>query len=101
MAAAAMEDLAQRYADRAVRSVFVYTREAHPGENYRHHTSMADKRARARAFKEHSKARRPILLDDLEGTCHRAYGLLPNMTWIMGRGGLVLYKGSWTGVEDI
>jgi hypothetical protein len=101
MAAAAMEDLAERYADRAVRSVFVYTREAHPGENYPHHTSMADKRDRARAFKEHCKVRRPILLDDLEGACHRAYGTLPNMTWIMGRGGLILYKGAWTGVEDI
>ena len=40
-----MEDLHARYADRAVRSVFIYTHEAHPGENYRHHTSMDDKRA--------------------------------------------------------
>ena len=55
----------------------------------------------ARAFKEHCQARRPILLDDLEGTCHRAYGTLPNMTWIMGRGGIVLYKAAWTGVDDI
>ena len=23
------------------------------------------------------------------------------MTWIMGRGGLVLYKGAWTGTDDI
>lgn len=96
-----MEDLAARYADRAVRSVFIYTREAHPGENHRHHTTMADKRDRARAFKEHTQARRSILLDDLEGTCHRAYGTLPNMTWIMGRGGIVLYKAAWTGVDDI
>ena len=67
MASEAMEDLAQRYADQAVRSVFLYTREAHPGENYRHHTSMDDKRAVARAFKEHSNIKREILLDDLIG----------------------------------
>jgi hypothetical protein len=32
MAADAMEELAGRYAERAVRSGFIYTREAHPGE---------------------------------------------------------------------
>ena len=39
MAAPAMDDLADRFADRGVSSVFIYTREAHPGENYRHHQS--------------------------------------------------------------
>ena len=101
MASEAMEDLAQRYADQAVRSVFLYTREAHPGENYRHHTSMDDKRAVARAFKEHSNIKREILLDDLIGSAHRTYGTLPNMTWIMGRGGFIHYKSSWTGVADV
>lgn len=84
-----MEQLSDQFSDRAVRSVFIYTREAHPGENYRHHQSMDDKRRNARAFQEHSKVRRQILLDDLSGSAHRAYGALPNMTWIMGRGGLI------------
>lgn len=95
-----MDDLADRFADRAVRSAFIYTREAHPGENYRHHRSMDDKRRNARAFLEHSKVRREILLDDLDGTAHRAYGLLPNMTWIVGRGGFIHYKSSWTSARD-
>ncbi len=95
-----MDSLADQYADRAVRSVFIYTREAHPGENYRHHQSMEDKRSNARAFREHSKVKRQILLDDLEGTAHHAYGLLPNMTWIMGRGGLIHYKSAWTSAAD-
>jgi len=101
MAAESMERLADRYADRAVRSVFLYTREAHPGENYRHHRSIDDKRANARAFVEHSKVRRQVLLDDLEGTAHRAYGMLPNMTWIIGRGGMIHYKSAWTSEADI
>ena len=96
-----MDDLADRFADRAVRSVFLYVREAHPAENYRHHTSMAAKRANARAFQSHCRVRRQILLDDLEGSAHHAYGLLPNMTWIIGRGGLILYKGAWTGAGDV
>jgi len=48
-----------------VRSVFVYTREAHPGENYQHHTSIEDKRRNVRAFREQSGVRRQILLDDV------------------------------------
>ncbi len=96
-----MDDLADKYADRAVSSVFLYTREAHPGENYRQHTSMADKRANAAAFQEQYGVRRPILLDTLEGDAHRAYGILPNMTWIIGRGGIVQYKAAWTDADHV
>lgn len=101
MAAEAMESLAGRYATRAVRSIFIYTREAHPGENYRRHTSMDDKRRNARAFREHCKIQRTILLDDLQGSAHHAYGLLPNMTWIIGRGGFIHYKSAWTSPNDV
>lgn len=101
MACEAMDDLAARYADRGVTSVFVYTREAHPGEHYGAHRSMDDKRHHARAFLEHSKVQRPIWLDDLGGTCHAGWGLLPNMTWILGRGGLILYKAMWTDAGDV
>jgi hypothetical protein len=100
MAADEMDALADRYADRGVTSVFLYTREAHPAENYRHHTSMDVKRANARAFREHCNVRRRVLLDDLEGAAHRAYGILPNMTYIVGRG-MILYKAAWTAVADI
>ncbi len=96
-----MEDLADRYADQAVRSVFIYTREAHPGENFRHHTSMDGKRANARAFKERFGVRRQILLDGLDGGAHQAFGSAPNMTWIIGRGGFVFYKAAWTALGDV
>lgn len=96
-----MDAIADRHADRAVRSVFIYTREAHPGEEYRHHTTMDGKRANARALRAVVGIRRRILLDALDGPMHRAYGSLPNMTWIFGRGGLILYKSAWTDPEDV
>jgi hypothetical protein len=96
-----MEEMAARYAHRSVRSVFLYTREAHPGENFRHHTSMDGKRRNARAFRTEFNVRRQILLDDLEGTAHCAYGMLPNMSWIIGPGGLIHYKATWTDPADI
>jgi hypothetical protein len=101
MAVDAMDSLADRYRDRAVRSVFIYTREAHPGEHFPHHRTIEDKRHHARAFREQCSVRRQILLDDVDGTAHRAYGLLPNMTWIIGRGGFIHYKAAWTNPPDI
>ena len=96
-----MDAIADRYADRAVRSVFIYTREAHPGELYRHHTSMEGKRDNARALREVAGVKRQILLDAVDGPAHQAYGMLPNMTWIFGRGGLILHKAGWTAAEDV
>jgi hypothetical protein len=101
MAAEAMEEIAERYADRSVRSVFVYVREAHPAENLPPHRSMEQKREHARQFRDEQKIARSILLDDVAGTCHRAYGTLPNMTWLIGRGGLILYKAAWTRPDDV
>ncbi|TML76417.1 MAG: hypothetical protein E6G12_07155 [Actinobacteria bacterium] len=44
---------------------------------------------------------RPILVDDLDGSVHRAYGLLPNMSWVLDRGGAILYKAMWTSAARI
>jgi hypothetical protein len=96
-----MDAIADRHADRAVRSVFIYTREAHPGEIYRHHTSMDVKRHHAGALRAVVGIKRQILLDGLDGPAHKAFGQLPNMTWIIGRGGLILYKSAWTDPEDV
>lgn len=96
-----MDKMAEEFADRAVNSVFIYTREAHPAENTRHHRSMDEKRSNARAFRKALNVRRPILLDSLEGDAHRAFGMLPNMTWIIGRGGVIHYKAAWTDASHI
>jgi hypothetical protein len=32
---------------------------------------------------------------------HRAFGGLPNMSWVLGRGGVVLYKAMWTSASRI
>lgn len=96
-----MEALAERYAEHDVGSVFLYTHEAHPGEYYPHHTSMEQKFAHARAFRDLFEVRRPILVDALDGACHRAYGGMPNMSWIFTRGGVPVYKSDWTDVHSL
>ena len=53
-------------------------------------------------FQRRVRARdRQILLDDLEGAAHRAYGMLPNMSWIVGPGAMIHYKAAWTDPGDV
>lgn len=79
----------------------MYTREAHPGENLPAHRSLEDKLRAAARLRDEIGIQREILVDDLEGTVHRAYGTLPNMTWVLGRGGTILYKAMWTSAERV
>jgi hypothetical protein len=88
--------MARKYANEGCVFVFLYSREAHPGENFPAHRSMEQKLAHARAFKERFQIERPILVDDLVGTGHKLYGMVPNMTYIIGRGGKILFRADWT-----
>ncbi|NKB86965.1 MAG: hypothetical protein GKS06_01920 [Acidobacteria bacterium] len=81
--------------------VFLYTREAHPGENYPHHTDFEQKLRHAREMATRDGIERPMLVDDLDGTVHRAYGTLPNMAYVIGGGGRLVYRAAWTDAEAI
>ena len=96
-----MNKLADKYADSSVGSVFIYTNEAHPGENFPPLSGMAQKAAHAVAMRDERNVSRPIYLDALDGQCHMEYGGYPNMTWIFNSAGIVLYKAEWTGAESV
>lgn len=91
-----MNAVAEEYATQGVGSIFIYTHEAHPGENYPHLTSMAQKKQHAHDLQTVYRVNRPIFLDALDGACHRAYGSMPNMTWIFNRSGIPVYKSDWS-----
>lgn len=96
-----MNALAEKYADQRVGSIFVYTHEAHPGENYPQLSSMEQKYKHAHALKDIYGVTRPILLDSLDGACHRTYGSMPNMSWLINRAGIPIYKSDWTDVTSV
>jgi hypothetical protein len=96
MAASSMNAIAEQFADQKVGSIFLYTNEAHPGENYPHHTSFEQKLQQAQALRDVYGVDRPIVVDALAGACHLAFGGMPNMTWIFTRAGLPVYKSNWT-----
>ena len=91
-----MNALAERFAAHDVGTIFIYTNEAHPGEYYPHLTSFEQKRRHAQALRDTLGVTRPILLDALDGACHRAYGSMPNMTWIFTKTGIPVYKSDWS-----
>ncbi len=57
---------------------------------------MEQKLSHARSFQKQLDIVRPILVDDLVGTGHKLYGMLPNMTYLIGRGGKVLFRADWS-----
>ena len=96
-----MNGIADKYADQGVGSIFLYTHEAHPGENYPHLTSMEQKREHAHELRDTLGVTRPIVVDALDGACHRTYGSMPNMTWIFSRSGNPIYKSDWTDSNSV
>jgi len=96
LAAPALEPLAEKYTDRGVNFVFLYTREAHPGEHFEHHRNLEQKLSHAAAFVDTYGLKRPMLVDDLDGPLHTAYGLLPNMTYIINPRGQIAFRSNWT-----
>ena len=101
MAAPTLNALAEKYADQNIGSYFIYTNEAHPGEEYLHLTSMEQKKRHGEALRDVYGVTRPILLESLDGACHRAFGGMPNMSWIIDRVGRPFYKADWTDGESI
>ena len=80
---------------------FLYTNEAHPGEHYPHHTTFEQKLQQAADLISVYGVNRPILVDALDGACHRFYGSMPNMTWIFNRAGTIVYRSDWSNAQSV
>lgn len=96
-----MNAIADSFAAHGVNSIFIYTHEAHPGEYYPHLTSMEQKFRHAAALRDILGVTRTIYADALDGACHRAYGSMPNMSWIFNRTGIPVYKSDWSDSHSV
>jgi len=84
-----------------VRFVVVYVREAHPGSKLPQHVSLDAKAKAAERLREEVGEDREILLDDMQGSMHRAYGAMPNMVYVINPEGRVVYRHDWTVPEEL
>jgi hypothetical protein len=96
-----LNELYGRYGDKDFEFFTVYVREPHPGEHYTHHESWEQKLQYARHCRSQDAIRTRLLVDDLEGTVHQLYGIMPNMVYIVDRDGRVAYKAMWTDHAEI
>ena len=97
-----MDQLARDYAGEAY-FLFVYTREAHPESHpeFPAIRGIEQKWEHARALKARHETPRKILIDDVDGAVHRAWGGTSNMSWIVDHSGRVHFKSNWTHEPDL
>jgi peroxiredoxin len=86
-----LKDLYEEFGDR-VQFLFVYVREAHPGNELPAHESMSDKMHAAELLRDEDDLEIPILLDELNGKVHRKYGGMPNPTFLIDRSGFIAFR---------
>jgi alkyl hydroperoxide reductase subunit AhpC len=92
--AASMHGVNELYNDFSdeVEFLFVYVREAHPGEELGPHKTMADKVRAAELLRDEEDLEMPIIVDDLHGRIHRKYGKAPNPTYLIDRSGRIAFR---------
>ena len=89
-------ELNRLYGDR-VAFAFIYTREAHPGENVGQPASLAEKVEHAHMLKEIHGVDWPVLVDDLDGTLHRILDTKQNSLHILGSDGALEFRALFAG----
>ncbi len=98
----ALNDLYEDYMDNEdVEFLFVYVREAHPGEQLPAHGNMADKIHAAEVLRDEEELRMPVLVDDLNGKVHRKYGSSPNPTFLIDKSGRIAYRQLATNASEL
>jgi alkyl hydroperoxide reductase subunit AhpC len=81
--------------------LFVYVREAHPGEEIPPHRNMADKVRAAELLRDEEDLEMPILVDDVSGKVHRKYSGQPNPSFLIDKSGRVAYRQLATDPSDL
>ncbi|MFQ5660061.1 MAG: deiodinase-like protein [Gammaproteobacteria bacterium] len=84
-----------------VEFLLIYVREAHPGERTGQHKSFEEKLAASKRLPGRYHEDRKILIDTLNGDMHRAYGVMPNVVYVIRPDGIVHYRCNWATVDGV
>jgi len=88
-----MNKLAKQYPD--IVFLLLYVREAHPGAQIGEHQTIEDKINRAQQLVTAEGEYRQVIIDNINGSAHQAYGSLPNMIYVIGKYGTALFRADW------
>jgi hypothetical protein len=93
-----LKRLHAKYGDR-VQFLTLYVREAHPGEEQEQHREYREKVEHARAMQDRDRLPWRIVVDDIDGTLHKALDEKPNAVYVTDRNGIIVYRSLWAGDE--
>jgi peroxiredoxin len=96
-----LNELYDRFRGDDIEFIFIYVREAHPGERIRAHRSNSEKQDAAHALRDEEDIAMPIAVDDLRGSIHRKYSGLPSAAFLVDRSGRVAFRSMWARPEGI
>ena len=91
--------LKNKYED--VEWLVVYVREAHPGEKAHQAETIDEKIAYAKRNRDDYSEERKIAVDDVKGTWHHSWGLLPNTVYVINPEGKVIYRADWSFANNV
>jgi hypothetical protein len=74
----------------------IFIRQAHPGPMVPAYRSFDQKMHDARTYRDSEELPWPVLVDDLEGRVHQAYGLLPNPAYVLSSEGRIAFYDLWS-----
>ena len=95
-----LKGLHRRWGD-AVHFVDVIVRQIHPGPAVPPYRSEAQKMADAESYRRDEAIPWTVLVDDIEGSVHQAYGGLANPAYLIGRDGRVCFYAPTTGAPSL
>lgn len=98
---AGINELYDRFRGDEIEFLFIYVREAHPGEVIPAHRNMREKTEAARLLRDEEDMQMPILVDDLRGSIHRRYSRLPNPSFLIDKSGRVAFLALWSKPETL
>jgi peroxiredoxin len=98
---AGINELYNHFRGDDIEFLFIYVREAHPGEVIPAHSSMREKTEAARLLRDEEDMQMPILVDDLRGSIHRKYSRLPNPSFLIDKSGRVAFLSLWSKPDAI
>jgi hypothetical protein len=79
----------------------VVIRQAHPGPDEPPYRSFEEKFRDAEAYQRAERLPWTLLVDDLQGRVHQAYGGLADPTYLIGTDGRVAFYNMWTSVPRL
>ncbi|HWG48824.1 MAG TPA: redoxin domain-containing protein [Candidatus Acidoferrales bacterium] len=96
-----INDLYDRFRGDDIEFLFVYVREAHPGERIPAHRSMRAKTGAARHLRDEDEILMPMVVDDVHGSIHKKYSRLPNPAFLIDKSGRVAFRCKWAKPDEL